>query len=79
MSLHEEAPSSLWVRHTRSKYVAMLGTHIVEIERVGKRWHGTLSSIKTGQVIQIETRSTLSVAIQQAESAAAEAAKKEKE
>lgn len=75
---HEEPPSSQWVRHTRMRYVAMLGTHIVEIERVGKRWHTMMTSIKTGVVIQMETRSTLSVAIQQAESAAAHAAETEK-
>lgn len=76
---HEDPPSSRWVRHTRMRYVAMLNSHIAEIERVGKRWHTTLTSILTGAITEMETRSTLSVAIQQAEAAAAHAADKEKQ
>jgi len=63
---------SLWIRHTRTRYVAMLGLYMVEIERVGVRWHTTMSSIITGEVKTTETRSPLSIAIQQAEKIASE-------
>lgn len=49
----------------------MLGLYMAEIERRGVRWHTTLISIINGEIIELETRSPLSVAIQQAESRAA--------
>lgn len=60
-----------WVRQTRTKYNTMLGLYMVEIERTGQRWTTTLISIITGQIIVLETRSPLSVAIRQAENRAA--------
>jgi len=64
--------SSLWIRHTRSRYMSMQGLWIVEIERMGTRWHTTLTSIISGEIVNLETRSPLSVAIQQAEKRASE-------
>lgn len=74
MTLHETPPDSRWIRHSRIKYTAMLGLFMVEIERVGKRWHTSVYDFQTGEILQLETRSPLSVAIQQAESAVAQAA-----
>jgi len=79
MTFHEEPPSSRWIRHTRARYVSMYGLQIIEIERVGARWHTTISNPVTGEVLQLETRSPLSVAIQQAETAAAQAAQKKEQ
>lgn len=66
----DDKPSSRWVRHNRMRYVAMHEAQIMEIERVGKRWHVTMTNIFTGEVTELETRQTLSVATQMAESAA---------
>lgn len=62
--------ASRWVRHNRARYVTMYVACIIEIERVGVRWHTTLTNIFTGQITELETRSPLSIAIQQAEKAA---------
>lgn len=79
MSLQDESPNpASWVRHNRARYVSLLGTHLGEIERSGVRWLITLTSIKTGAVTTLDTRSPLSVAVQIAEKAAAEAAEQEK-
>lgn len=78
MDLQDESPSeAAWVRHNRTRYVSLLGTHLGEIERTGVRWTITLTSIKTGEVTILDTRSPLSVAVKMAENAAAEAARKE--
>lgn len=68
----DDTPSSRWVRHNRMRYVAMYVAQIIEIERVGKRWHITMTNIFTGEVTSLETRSTLSVATRMAETAAEE-------
>lgn len=79
MDLQDESPSELsWVRHSRSRYVRMAGTHLVEIERSGVRWLITLTNFRTGVVSTLDTRSPLSVAVKMAEKAAADAAEKEK-
>lgn len=78
MSLQDEAPDEgAWVRHNRTRYVSLLGTHLGEIERTGVRWTITLTSIKTGQVTTLDTRSPLSVAVRMAEKAAKDAAERE--
>lgn len=61
---------SRWVKRNRTTYVTMYIAYIIEIERIGRTWHTSLVSIFTGQITELETRSPLSVAIQQAESAA---------
>jgi len=63
----EQQPGIGWVRKNRASYHSMLGLYMVTIERVGVRWHTTLISIISAEVIELETRSPLSVAIQQAE------------
>lgn len=73
MSLHESPPPSNFIRHSRVKYTGMIGLYMVEIERVGVRWHTTIYYLTTGETKQLETRSPLSVAIQQAEEAVAQA------
>lgn len=65
-------PQSRWVRHNRSRYVALIALFIIEIERTGNRWTTTLTSIITGEIRHMDTRSPLSVAIQSAEKAAAD-------
>lgn len=65
-------PQSLWVKHSRARYVSMIGLFIIEIERTGKRWTTTLTSIMTGEVRYMDTTSPLSVATQAAEKAALE-------
>lgn len=67
-----EYQPTLWVKHNRVKYTGLRGLYIVTIERVGKRWMTELTSIITGEVVNLETRSPLSVAIQQAEARAAQ-------
>lgn len=79
MSLGEESQESAgWVKHSRTRYNALVGTHLGEIERTGVRWTITLTSLKTGVVSTLDTRSPLSVAVQMAEKAARAAAEKEK-
>ena len=48
----------------------MYVAQVIEIERVGKRWHITMTNIFTGEITNLETRQPLSVATQMAESAA---------
>jgi len=79
MSMQDESPpESMWVRHNRTRYTALVGTHLAEIERTGTRWTITLTSIKTGAVTNLDTRSPLSVAVQMTEKAALAEAEKEK-
>jgi len=72
VSLSDQRPGIGWVRQNRTLYSSMLGLYMVTIERVGVRWHTQLISIINGEIIELETRSPLSVAIQQAENRAAE-------
>lgn len=72
MSLAEQPPGVGWVRQNRTRYSSLLGLYMATIERQGVRWHTTLISIINGEIIELETRSPLSVAIQQAENRAAE-------
>lgn len=79
MDLQDESPDDAgWVRHNRTRYTRLVGTHVGEIERTGVRWLITLTSIKTGEVTTLDTRSPLSVAVRMAENAAKAAAEKEK-
>lgn len=70
MSLYEQEPGIGWIRKNRATYHSMLGLYMATIERVGVHWHTTLISIITGEIIELQTRSPLSVAIQQAENRA---------
>lgn len=78
MSLSDTNPDEVgWVRHNRTRYTKLVGTHLGEIERTGVRWTITLTSIKTGAVTILDTRSPLSVAVSKAEAAARQEAEKE--
>lgn len=63
-------PNSPWVKHTRTRYVSMIGLMICEIDRTGKRWTATLTLINTGEVRHMDSTAPLSVFLQAVTNAA---------
>lgn len=65
-------PQSPWVKHTRTHYVSMIGLCIIEIDRTGKRWTATITTMQSGEIRYMDTTSPLSVFLQAVEKAALE-------
>lgn len=65
-------PASPWIKHTRSHYISMIGLMIIEIDRTGKRWTATLTTMNTGEIRYMDSTSALSVFTQAVEKAAIE-------